>query len=490
MSSNRWWCPLAALALAFAAAGSAPAQEPPEPETDPRPRPPATVPPTPEIDDAELPDGDESSERSFFGVLVTTGAGRDEGFRYGGPDDADLDAERDEDFYLARAALVAYQRPSARTEVTFAYEPELERFGESSELEAVNHSAGLLVDHRLTRRLRWLAGGSFADGEDPSRFLGGLLVVVPRSDFRQTRAFSALERSWRSSTAAIHVGHSATKIAPVENVLDDGVDRSELFGALSFEHAVTPRFAFNGTYSYVDPREPRRLLEPLDPIDDPVDPDEDDPIAPDPDPIEPLFAPEPEPLQAVTVGVTVRPLDGLILLVNGGYADTGVDSTYLAAGEIWREADRYSVRLRYDRALASYDTVPAGAAATPTAPGLQSGVLGSGVTQALTLRAAVRFIDRVSFEQLARSARTELRTGETLDSLTMTSRLVVRVAERFGVFGEFDYFDQDETELAPRLSRQRYAVGLVIGLGGPEGSRGLLVQREHAQRVLPNRGGN
>src|SRR5689334_8501666 len=56
-----------------------------------------------------------------------------------------------------------------RGEIALSYQPELEAFTTYHDLTSVNHSADLLLSHRLNPRLTFSAGDSFVSTSDPSR---------------------------------------------------------------------------------------------------------------------------------------------------------------------------------------------------------------------------------------------------------------------------------------------------------------------------------
>lgn len=414
--------------------------------------------------------GEQSAGRDVYGVLISTGAAHDDG--------APLRAEPgartgdvDPNVYFGRVAFVVDRRPSERSGFGLAYEAEFERFGEGAELDALNHAFGVTFDHRSSERSRWLAGASLLDGEDPGRFLSGLLTVVPRSPYRQTRLHAGYEYLFRSSALSFSLGGLRTEIEVPPEPFVGAQDDTDLYAAVTYDRSLGAQHALSANYGYVRPDEdPVFALDALNPTGPP----------------RVILR---DPSHALALLYKYRPASGFAVEVGGGAAGTSDDVIAIGSLEVRKTSDNYAARARYDRSLAVLGVQSSVQGAfTPVATGLPDALESNAVTQALTLAVAFNFTERWQWEQSAWFARTDLVSGEKLESVSVSGRLAVRLLDRLGLFGEIDYFDQTGVA-APVTTRTRYGLGLVFGFGGPGGERGLLLQRESARKLLPGRGG-
>jgi hypothetical protein len=499
MSTERTLLLLAALLAATATLHAQVEPEPQTPTTPPatgveqQPAEPPAVPPnlTPvEPIDEEEADAAKGGpgEPSYAALMLETGAGRDDGLRSQDPNSTLFDQPTDQTLYLARASLLLYRHPSERTSFTLAYRPELERFGGSSSFDIVNHEAGVLLDQKPSRRTRLVASGTFLDGDDPSRYLGDLLAVVPRSNFRQEQAHLSLERLWRESTVGVHAGYVATRVDPVATIFVNGVDQRDWLGSLSYDRTLGRSWTVSAVYSYDQPQGRALVVDStLTPAPVPATAAGDMP--PDATPATTTL----EPLQSLVIGAALRPDEDFVVDASAGVTEISGNSTWVASFGVRRDGRRAAWGLRYDRSLASFTNglgTAGSAGGTATAPGAQSALLRDTVSSSLSFGFGIRFGERATWTQLSRVSRTELLAGETLQSYLLGSRLLVRGTQRLGVFGEVDYLDQRRTEFSPPFSRLRYAAGLVFGVGGPSAPTALLLERSRVESVLPIRGGD
>ncbi|HEX6199160.1 MAG TPA: hypothetical protein VF150_02765 [Thermoanaerobaculia bacterium] len=441
--------------------------------------------------EAEDPAVDEARDPgSYFASTLTLGTGRDEGFRAGGE-------ELDDTVHLLRPSLLALHRPSARTELLLAYEPELQYFDRHSDLDSVDHRAGLLFQHEATRRGRVLAGGSFLDGEDPGRHLGGLTVLLPRAPYRQWRAYAGWEYRWQRTGLLLHYAHTATEIEPTTGVLAAGLDETEDTATVTLSRDLTPRTDLMVSYSWLNPN--YEQVDPVGPVPEAPEDTPDDPAAPeDPTLPEDPGAPEvpetpgtdlsrlSEPLQTVSLGLGYRPTPRVSLLVTGGVLEDQGDLSYLGAAEVLRSGEELSFRIRYDRSLLSLGPSAAPGGAAPGTPVTPTAALRDTVTQAVTLSFLARPAQRLRWEQLLWASRTDLPDDETLDSFTASSRLVFELTRRLGAFVQGDYLDQKGSDLLGEpVSRTFISVGLIVGLTGPRRAWGIREEPDALRRVLP-----
>ena len=79
-----------------------------------------------------------------------------------------------------------------------------------------------------------------------------------------------------------------------------------------------------------------------------------------------------------------------------------------------------------------------------------------------------------------RATRAELADRDDLETVALTSRLVVPAGRRFGVYAQVDHFEQrgglgagDDGEGEDGRSRTRWGIGLIVGVGGPPAAWGI-----------------
>ena len=332
-----------AAALAFAVASyAAQGQEPGGTAADGDPRdaaaqtrigtPPGVEPDVPrrdDPDDGELPEG---GDRAFLAAVVSAGAARDEGLRVG-------DEELEDTSYVVTPTLLFLNRPSERAELAIGYAPEIESFQEHPELDAVHHAAGLLWRFDPSDRSRISLGASLLDGEDPSRHLDGLIVLLPRTPYTQGRAFIDLAQRWRFTGLSLQLGRTDTEIEPSEGLFGSGVDQTDDYAMLTLERTLSRRTDLFASYAYIDPTP------------GPDAPTDEQGLLPG------VLT---EPIQSVLLGLTGRLTRRVTLEIAGGLLDDGLEPaegerrySWLASGEILREGDELTFRLRYDRSLLS-----------------------------------------------------------------------------------------------------------------------------------------
>lgn len=408
--------------------------------------------------------GDGLDERGYLALSLTTGAAWDSGFLVAGE-------ELEDTVYVLSPSLLLH-RPGRRAELTVAYEPELETFQRRSDLDAVHHAAGAVFQYDASRRSRLLAGGSLLEGEDPGRHLGlgGLLIALPRGPYEQYRLWAGAEHRWQQGSLLLQAARTETRIEPALGLLAPGLDQSEDTFTLTAGRTIGPRTDLTASYSYTDPRYTNVPA-------DGAEPDEE------------AVVPLSDPVQTFLLGFGLRPGSRLTYHLSGGLLHERDELFYLAAAEVLRSGDGFSFRLRYDRSLLSLSPAAAGGGTAPQGPATGT-ALADTTTQALTFSFVARPTSRLRWEQLLWGATTSLPGDETLDSFAVTSRLVLETTHRLGLFAQADYFDQSGSALAGvPFSRQRYTLGLILGLAGPERAWGIRGTPAHLDRVLPYRRG-
>ena len=411
---------------------------------------------------------------------LSLGGARDTGVRFDEPlsetgelpVDGVADAfEAEDTAYVIAPSLLLHRRPSRRSEVILAYQAELERFDERTDLDATHHAAGARFEHLVSRRSRLVFGGSLLDGEDPSRHLGGQLLVLPHTPFSQSRVFAGLEHVWTSTGLLFYVGRTATEIEPTVGLLSAGLDESEYAATLTVDRTLSKRTGLIGSYSFVVP-------------------DWSDPAGGTPDPDAPPLA-FTDPVHSGVIGITHRPSERIALHVAAGVL-YGDEPAFLGSAGIARDGRAFSFRLRYERSMLALDTFAPGAIGSAAPPIVPTAALRDAVSQSATASFAVRPIDRVRLEQYLWGARTTLETGEPLESLTATSRLVIKTIRRIGIFGQYEWFEQNGAPLlggplvVGELSRSRISAGFIVGLAGPPQTWGVPDGVMLLERVLPS----
>jgi len=417
-------------------------------------------------DDGELPEG---GDRAFLAAVVSAGGARDEGFRVG-------DQELEDTSYVVTPTLLFLNRPSERAELAIGYAPEIESFQDHPELDAVHHAAGLLWRFDPSDRSRISFGASLLDGEDPSRHLDGLIVLLPRTPYTQARAHVDLARRWRFTGLSLHVGRTDTEIEGTEGLLGSGVDQTDDYAMLTLEQMAGRRTDLFASYSY------------LDPTPGPDAPADEQGLLPG------VLT---EPIQTLQLGFTRRLTRLVTLEIAGGLLDDGREPaededryTYIASGEIRREGDELTFRVRYDRSLLSLtQTIPAagGGAAGPAPP---SAALHDSLAHTATLDFEIRPGPYLRWQQLVRATLAELDdvdgaggatlAAEDIETIALTSRLILPATRRFAVYAQVDHFETqggffapDEGVGAADRSRTRYGAGLIVGISGPPAAWGI-----------------
>ena len=410
------------------------------------------------FDEAE-PQGFEApfGDRTFLSSSLAVSTGRDLGFQARGE-------ELDDTVHRVTPRLLWRLRPSPRSELAVGYAPELEYFEQNDDLDAVHHIAGARFSHELTRRSRLTGGASLLDGEDPSRHLGGaVLLVLPRVPYQRTRAHAGFEHRWERTSFFLELARTDTEIDPSPGrLLASGLDRSENTATLGLRRRVSPRLGLSGSYSYVDASD-------AEPVGGPGD----------------VVAEEADAFQTAILGVDYSVTPRLDLDVSGGVLeDDAGELSYIGRAGIRRTGRNFGFRLGYDRSLLSLGTTDGVAGADGAVP--PTAAVRDTVSQTVTVGFLARLGGRVRWEQLARGTRSSLPDEEDLETLAASSRLVVEVTRRIGAFAQVDYLDQQGSEaLGAAFSRVDFTAGLILGLSGPSGSWGVVRPQRELETVLP-----
>lgn len=415
----------------------------------------------------------EGGGRLWLSTSIELGAAHDTGLETGAGE------EVGEDVYEAVPTVLLLARPSERAELSIGYQPEIERFPDRPELDAVHHAAGALYRFSPSERTLIQGGASWLDGEDPSRHLDGLVLLLPRTPYRQGRAHLDLERRWQRTALRFHVSRTDTLIEPAGALLPVGVDQTDDAGALGLEWSASRRTVLTASYSYVDPTQDPELVARAEAGE--------------------LPPPVTAPVQSLLLGFSREMSRRVVLDLAAGWlrqdrsalerAAGADDGSWLASGEIRRLGDVLSLRLRYDHSLL---TLGPGAGSGPiTGPGggvpTPAGALRDSVAHTATFSFELEPARWVRWQQRLWATRAELDGGDDLDAWAATTRLVFPAGDRFGLYARLDYFDQagfGETGLEPAgpgpagsdptdVSRTRWSAGVIVGLGGPPSTWGL-----------------
>ena len=395
--------------------------------------------------------------REHVASALTLSRGRDSGFLFAGE-------ELDDDVYLVQPSLLLDRRPSARTNFLLAYEPEAQFFDRHPELDSVEHAAGLLVEHTTERRSELSFGGSLLDGEDPGRRLDTVLLLLPRTPYRQWRAWAGFEQRWQRTIALFTLTRTDTRIDPAPGLFGSGIDRTEDTAAVTLTRSLARRLDLLTSYTYSRPTSSSAEGG-----------------------LQGVLLPAAEPVQTFHLGLVRHLRPTLSLLVSGGAAESDGEVSALAALELVRSGPDFNLRLRYDLSLLSLGLTPASGAAAPSTPPIIDTAFPESTSHVLGLDFELRPARRLRWVQSMRATAAELPGNETLESYSVVSRLVVEALPRLAPFIQGGLLDQSGSALfGDSFSRYHLTVGLVIGLSGPPDATGVRGRSPAFGRVLPS----
>jgi hypothetical protein len=404
----------------------------------------------------------------------------------GPPTTVTRDVEIDENGWLVRPSFLFVHRPSARGGLVLAYEPELEQLeGSSDDSERVSHSAGLNFEHKTSRRTEVHAGASYLDSLDPSRHLGGDSFVLIPGRFEQQRVYGGVSRLLAPSTKLSLNGEWSTAKSNLETD-DVPLDLTDLSGTIGLEQGIGRKSHVTFSYGYTDTE--LDGFEFAEPGGGTAPPDDEVPVGDYSGPVDSF---------RVTFGH--RPTARFSFLLGSGVLReddslTGEeDTTWIGLGEVAREGEVLTMRLRYDRsllALGAGDTLLADGVEDPAFAGT---ALRDTVADTLSFHLEMFPPGRVRFEQSVWLSRRSVLEGDDVDSFVTASLVELLLnrgnAARLGMFARFDYFDRSSSDLlGESLSRQRFSLGLRVGLTGPQTRVAHRLAVDELRRVLPNGG--
>ncbi|HVR28418.1 MAG TPA: hypothetical protein VMS86_02695 [Thermoanaerobaculia bacterium] len=376
--------------------------------------------------------------------------------------------------WVVRPSFLFVHRPSARGSVVVAYEPELEQLDRGDRPDRVSHSAGVVAERRTSRRTDLTAGASYLDSFDPSRHLGGDSFVLIPGRFEQQRLYGGLSHRWRRATRLhLYTGYSSAK----SDLDPDGIplDVSDLSGTLALEQGIGRRSNVILSYTYTDTE--------LESVGADV-------------PAPTRFS---GPVEALRVGFAHRASRRVSFhLATGVLRDedeeTGAQGTsWIGSGELARESEVLELRLRYDRSLFALGRGDVAVSTGLGAPVLPGTVLGDTVADTISFHLRLEPPGRLRWEQSIWLARRTLIESDDVDTL-MTSSLVEVLltggnAARVGLFARLDYSERDDSDLfGAALSRERFSLGLRVGLSGPQTKAAQRLALDEMSKVLPNGG--
>jgi hypothetical protein len=99
----------------------------------------------------------------------------------------------DDQFFLLRLPKVAYQYVGRRYELTATWVPEFEVFQHNGELNAFNQQATVSLGYYPARNVQIMVGDNYLTSHDPTRTLQNVLVLLPRSPYRQNDIRASVE---------------------------------------------------------------------------------------------------------------------------------------------------------------------------------------------------------------------------------------------------------------------------------------------------------
>lgn len=406
----------------------------------------------------EVESGEPGEPTSYVATILALGGGRDSGFLVGEDTTADT-------LYVARPTFILEHRPSRRFELTVGYDPEIERFAEQSELSAVHHAAAARLRFDPTRRSQIFALASYLHGEDPSRYLSDLAIVMPRGPFTQTQAFTGHEQRWERSALTVQIGYAATVIEPGTGIFANGIDQSEAVAGIDFTQQLTDHLEGSASYSYSRPEDRTSRESSLG---------EDTAVR------------GPDALQSALLGLRAQASSKLSLGISAGVF-RGDESAFLGAAEIGRTGERFAISLRYDHGPLSFGSYEVqGGGSHAVGGGAPTGSVEDSVSQALSLAFSAKLGQRLRWEQLAWASHATLAQEEELDSFAAASRLVFDVAHRFGLYLQADHLEQrGPLPVEGDYARTRVSLGLVIGISGPPSAWGIRREPEVLDGLFP-----
>jgi hypothetical protein len=361
---------------------------------------------------------------------------------------------------LLGATLLLDRHLSARSQIVVAYQPEAEVFFGQSSLNAVNHAAGVLVATQLGEFTHFTAGGSYIGAEDPTRYLGSQLLVVPEGPYREGTAYVELERTVRRTSLQLRVEGSTTRIDSWPGLSITRLRETGAAATLAAAHTFDTRTVFSLSYSYLRPRMSGALAGESD--------------------AHLLFD---RPVETAIVGVS-QSVGRLIVSLSGGALRQEQRFYPLTALDVQTHGQVGALRLRYEHAPLSFGFYPATAGENALHFLVPSALLPGKFVDTGAVEFLARLFQQVSWRQLAWVARTDLPTTGTLNSWGTTGRLTTPINERFGAFAEIETYRQGH------FFGKRFLLGLACAVAGPQGPAATRLTDSVLNSVLPQRRGD
>ncbi|HEY0782643.1 MAG TPA: hypothetical protein VGE98_09330 [Thermoanaerobaculia bacterium] len=361
---------------------------------------------------------------------------------------------------LLGATLLVHRNLSGRSQVVLAYQPEAEVFFGQPSLNAVNQAAGALVSSQLGEFTHFTVGGSYIGAQDPTRYLGSQLLVVPVGPYREGTAYAEIARTVRRTSLQLRIEGSTTHIDSWPGLAINHLEESGAAATLAVAHTLDSRTQFSLSYSYLRPRMTGALAGESDP--------------------HLLFD---RPIETALLGVS-QPFGRLTVTVSGGSLRQEQKLYPLASLDVQTKGALGALRLRYEHAPLSFGLYPANAGENALHFLVPSALLPGKFVDTGAVDFLVRLFQRVSWRQLAWVARSDLPTTGTLNSWGTTGRLTTPLTERFGAFAEIETYHQGS------FFGKRLLLGLAFAVAGPEGPAATRLTDSALDRVLPQRRGD
>jgi hypothetical protein len=107
----------------------------------------------------------------------------------------------DDRVFLLKAPTIGFLSDSRKRELSVTYQPEFEIFQKNSDQNSWNSTAGIDFNYQISRRWQMYAGDSYRSSKDPSRTLQNVLLLLPRSQYRENAFRGSLSYAHSARTA-------------------------------------------------------------------------------------------------------------------------------------------------------------------------------------------------------------------------------------------------------------------------------------------------
>lgn len=362
-------------------------------------------------------------------------AGWDSKFLHGGE-------ELKDSVFLIEPARLSWKRLTARSELSFGYQPEFELFGAHRELNAWNHRAMFRFDYRLSRRSALRAGATATLTQDPARSLGGSLFVLPRSSYRASAAYLSFTHRLNAETALdVRLDHTITKIGLPDVVTPGLFDQMGGAATVMLSRSLGTRQAVSASYSFLKPTLLGRDLEGAGTL-------------------EGLF----RAMHNVHLGYHYMAAGGISCHLSAGVIRS-LRPSYVLAGHVEKQGRIFDLGVGYSRHVSFFGPEPSADGAL-SAVDPSRGLLSTTLFHTGMARLRGKIGSRASLELKTQASKSSSQSLERkIEALWGALRLEYELTERLSTFFDFELFGQKFNEfLGAPVSRKRYFGGLRIRL--------------------------